>query len=109
VPIVIESVEGFPARVCWVSDEAGMILVRINDREMTPERLENAGLVYGLSRAQLAIASAITAGLSLGEAADKAGISINTARTHLQRIYDKTGVRNQAALVRVLLASSIMD
>ena len=33
------------------------------------------------------------------------GITSNTARTHLQRIFDKTGVHNQSALVRVLLSA----
>jgi DNA-binding CsgD family transcriptional regulator len=32
------------------------------------------------------------------------GITANTARTHLDRIFDKTGVRTQPALVRALLS-----
>lgn len=40
---------------------------------------------------------AIAAGLTLA-------VSVNTLRTQLQRIFDKTGVRSQAALVRSLLS-----
>ena len=32
------------------------------------------------------------------------GITVNTARAYLKRIYDKTGVRRQPELVRVLLS-----
>ena len=32
------------------------------------------------------------------------GISVNTAKTHLKRMFDKTGVHAQPALVRLLLS-----
>jgi DNA-binding CsgD family transcriptional regulator len=38
------------------------------------------------------------------EIAAMLGITANTARTHLDRIYDKTGVRTQPALVRALFS-----
>jgi DNA-binding CsgD family transcriptional regulator len=31
-------------------------------------------------------------------------VSVNTLRTHLQRMFDRTGVRSQAALVGALLS-----
>lgn len=36
-------------------------------------------------------------------AAARCGISINAARTHLMRIFEKTGVNRQAELIKVLL------
>ncbi len=33
------------------------------------------------------------------------GITVNTARAYLKRVYDKTGVRRQPELVRLLLLS----
>ena len=66
-------------------------------------RLQLANVVYGLSAAQLRLAREIVGGLALPAAAEKLGISPNTARTHLNRIFEKTGVSNQAALVRCLL------
>ncbi|WP_346910982.1 hypothetical protein [uncultured Roseibium sp.] len=36
-------------------------------------------------------------------AAARYGISINTAKTHLMRIFEKTDVKRQAELIRVLM------
>ena len=63
-----------------------------------------AAVVYGLSPAQKLVAGHIVAGLSIGEIAEAMQIKPNTVRTHLDRIFEKTGVRNQTALVRVLLS-----
>jgi hypothetical protein len=46
----------------------------------------------------------VLAGRALPEIAAMLGITANTARTHLDRIFDKTGVRTQPALVRALLS-----
>ena len=61
--------------------------------------------VYGLSPAQVRLARLIVDGQDLAAAADLLGVSVNTLRTQLQRIFDKTGVRSQAALVRALLSA----
>jgi DNA-binding CsgD family transcriptional regulator len=50
------------------------------------------------------LAALIVEGCDLTRAADQLGISANTARTQLQRMFDKTGVRSQPALVRMLLS-----
>lgn len=47
----------------------------------------------------------IAAGRSVAQAADTLGIAESTVKTHLLRLYDKTGVRRQAELVR--LAASL--
>ena len=58
--------------------------------------------MFGLSAAQQRLAAEIVRGHTLPIAASALGISVNTARTHLNRIFDKTGVHSQAALVRNL-------
>ena len=40
------------------------------------------------------------------ERATEMKITPNTARTHLNRVFEKTGVRTQTALVRVLLSTA---
>jgi DNA-binding CsgD family transcriptional regulator len=42
----------------------------------------------------------------MAAAAARANITIGTARTHLEHIFEKTGVRRQAELVRLLLSDS---
>ena len=63
--------------------------------------------LFGLT-AEIRLAAAVFEGLSLPEAAEKFGISINTVRFQLARIFDKTGVSRQAELVKLMmqLASS---
>jgi DNA-binding CsgD family transcriptional regulator len=98
-----EDEEAIP-RVCWVIAESGMVLVSFDDRHTTERRLSAAAVVYRLSPCQARLAGLIVDGLDVAEAARQLGISANTARTHLQRMFDKTGARSQPALVRALLS-----
>ena len=106
LPIVLDGGHGAPANVCWVVGESGLVLISINDRAMAAERLTAAALVYGITPAQMRVARHIIDGHDMVAAAKHLGVSVNTARTHLQRMYDKTGVRTQPALVRALLSVS---
>lgn len=105
VPIVLEAGEGLPTRVWWVVGESGRITFSAADQRLTEERLDMAATVYALSPAQRKLAGLVAEGLTLSEIGERMEISANTARTHLQRIFEKTGVRSQAALVRVLLSA----
>jgi DNA-binding CsgD family transcriptional regulator len=104
LPIVLDGGDGQPANVCWVIAESSMVLVAINDRQRIEDRLAAAALVYGITPAQLRLAGLIVAGHDLVSAAGRLGVSVNTTRTHLQRMFEKTGVRSQPALVRALLS-----
>lgn len=58
---------------------------------------------YGLTPAEAALALEMLAGDGRAAAAARCGISINTARTHLMRIFGKMGVSRQTELIRLLL------
>jgi DNA-binding CsgD family transcriptional regulator len=58
--------------------------------------------LYELTRAEGRLLDLILDGLGLFEAAERLGVSRNTARTHMKRIYAKTGARRQAELIRRL-------
>jgi DNA-binding CsgD family transcriptional regulator len=85
--------------------EDGKALVSFDDVAMAGRRIELAGAIYGLSPAQVRLARLIVDGNDLAASSDLLGVSVNTLRTHLQRMFDRTGVRNQAALVGVLLSA----
>jgi DNA-binding CsgD family transcriptional regulator len=68
----------------------------------TPQQLQ---LQFGLTPAEAQLACEIVKGEGLITCAKNMGISRATASTHLQRIFEKTGTRRQAQLVRVILAS----
>lgn len=103
VPIVVDAGEGVASRIYWVIVDAGMILLSLGNTAVSDDRLKVATLIYGLSPAQQRVAALVAEGLSLSEIAQRMEIKPNTARTHLDRIFEKTGVRTQTALVRVLL------
>lgn len=106
VPILIERGEGLPTQICWVIGEGGMIFFSLDHTGLSQARLDMAAVIYGLSPAQKQLAGHVAQGLSLPDIARAMGITANTARTHLNRVFEKTGVHNQAALVRVLLSSA---
>ena len=58
---------------------------------------------FGLTRAEAALALEIVRGEGVQAAADRLHVSQSTARTHLVRVFSKTGTRRQAELVRLLL------
>jgi DNA-binding CsgD family transcriptional regulator len=64
--------------------------------------------LHGLTSTEALLASALAQGLSLAQFAANRGCTEQTARTHLKRVLDKTGVRRQSELVRVLLGSAAL-
>lgn len=106
LPVVLERGEGLPARVLWVLAENGGIYLVLGDSGRDVERLDAAAAVYGFSARQRRVVGYIVEGIPLTEIARIMGVRPATVRTHLERMFDKTGVRNQTALVRVLLSAA---
>ncbi len=63
--------------------------------------------MYGLTRTEANLAAKLVEGLSFAEACDVMSITQNTGRTHLKRIFSKTGTNRQAALVKLILGGSV--
>ena len=84
------------------SSPAAMLLVR-RDVECRQIKIEKLKQVFGLTPAEAVLAYEILKGDGRAAAAERCGITINTARTHLMRIFEKTDVRRQAELVHVLI------
>ena len=59
--------------------------------------------LYELTRAEADLTWLLADGLSLEEAAERRGVTLNTARSQLKRVFTKTGVRRQSDLVRIVL------
>jgi DNA-binding CsgD family transcriptional regulator/PAS domain-containing protein len=60
--------------------------------------------LYGLTGAELKVLLTLAPGLTAKEAAKILGVREPTIKTHLQRIYEKTGMSRQTELVRLLLS-----
>src|SRR5690606_33122681 len=62
----------------------------------------------GLTPAEARLAARLRFGLSLKEAAEELGISVNTARNQLKSVFEKLGVNRQADLVRHLAELAVL-
>ena len=94
--------EGHPI-FCWITAEQDRVQVTFDDDFMLRERLEKAAATFALSPAQLALAERLATGHDLASAASDLGVSVNTIRTQVRRMFDKTNTHNQAALLSSLL------
>jgi DNA-binding CsgD family transcriptional regulator len=66
---------------------------------------EAFGKLYNLTPAELRVALALAPGLSPEAAAEVLGLALPTVRTHLQRIFAKTGTNRHTEFVRLMLAT----
>ena len=57
---------------------------------------------YGLTLAEARVARAVSSGTTIADTAQRLSISPNTVKTHLRRVYEKTGTSRQAELVRLM-------
>jgi DNA-binding CsgD family transcriptional regulator len=105
-PVVFDPDDGQPVRVWWVRARSGKLFVSVNDPELFSRRLSLAGSALRLTPAQQRLIFSIGSGLTLDSAAQREGVRLSTARTQLQRTYDKLGVRSQAALMRALFEAT---
>jgi DNA-binding CsgD family transcriptional regulator len=88
-----------------LGDRAPAAAVFVSDPEIRPDsNQQHLRQLYALTVAEARLAAWLAQGKSVNEAAAAMGITVNTARAYLKRIYDKTGVRRQPELVRVLLS-----
>ena len=85
---------------------APAVLVFVADPERTPVVVaDHLCRLYGLTRAEAAVAAAVVRSDGLRAAADALGVTLATVKTHLQHVFGKTGTQRQAELVGVVLAS----
>jgi DNA-binding CsgD family transcriptional regulator len=63
---------------------------------------------YGLTRTEARVAIAASSGLTIPETAGRLGISPNTVKTHLRKVFAKTGANRQAELARSFASLSLL-
>ena len=62
--------------------------------------------IFGLTSAEARVACELQSSEGLGSAANRLGISANTAKTHLKRIYEKTGTARRSELHELIYGLS---
>jgi DNA-binding CsgD family transcriptional regulator len=80
---------------------AAMLLICDPDR---PAQIPSGWMMdaYGLTLAEVRVALSVASGLGISDTARRLKISVNTVKTHLRRVYEKTGTRRQAELSRIV-------
>lgn len=94
----------FVCRVELESAAAGYATVLIRDADA--EHVETDGLLaqlFGLTPSEVRVALGIARGDSPQSLARHLGLSVETVRSHLKRVFFKTATRNQADLVRLVV------
>ena len=85
----------------------GAAAVIIQDpAEGAPAPMEAIGLLYGLTAAERNVLEQVAACHTPQETADRLGVSVNTVKTHLQKIFSKTNTARQADLVSLVARST---
>lgn len=93
---------GFAER--WPHAKALLILQLPSSVISSVQWLARLGELYRLTAAELRVLCLLGDGLQPKAIADELQVSLETVRTHLGVLYEKTGCRRQAALVRLLNA-----
>ncbi len=78
-------------------------------QEQPTDKLRNVVQAsFGLTAAETEVMLRIATGMTLKQTAEELAVSVNTARNHLQAIYDKSGINRQGDLVLVVTQLSII-
>ena len=94
----------FPMDLAYPSPKRPCVIVLVTDpQHKLRQRLAALSKAHGLTHAETEMALAIVQTGSRKAAAEARGVSDTTARSQLTSIFDKTGVRRQTELVRLVM------
>jgi DNA-binding CsgD family transcriptional regulator len=93
-----------PAFSLWEAVDGGArVMVQIVDpNEPTYAQAEALRTIADLTATEARVAALVGAGPGAPEIAATLGVSVTTVKTHLSRVFDKTGARSQAELARLI-------
>jgi len=103
-PLMLSAPDGGPMTPCWITVADMMIVILLHDDRLLGNAIARAGRVFGLTAAQIRVAEAIARGHDLSITAKALQVRPNTVRTHVRRMFERTAVNSQPALVRKLLS-----
>jgi pimeloyl-ACP methyl ester carboxylesterase/DNA-binding CsgD family transcriptional regulator/PAS domain-containing protein len=86
------------------ADRAMVLAASPGSRALSEEAL---GAFFGLSPAEARLTQQLALGQAIEDAAQALGISRNTAKTQLKKVYAKVGVKRQPDLVQAIYASPL--
>jgi DNA-binding CsgD family transcriptional regulator len=110
----VERPSGMEPYAVMVGPVEGMVLEKARAMVMVSDPAREPGIgireiggMLGLTDAEARVAAGLMAGRSLADVADALGVSMNTVRTHVKRIFEKTRTSRQGQLVAMMLRSGM--
>lgn len=103
-PVVLGEDDELALVIVWVEIADYRIFVSFSDTETLDRTIEIAAAALGLSPAQARLAREIADGRDLKTAARNLGVAPSSAKTQLRRMFEKTNVNSQTALIRLILS-----
>lgn len=85
--------------------DTARIAIFVDPGSVTPTRLQSLTAALKLTPAEARLLDGLSAGKTLAALSEQHGVSVNTLRVQLHRLFEKTGTRRQAELVRFALAA----
>ena len=95
-------VSRFPPSVSHLPGPTAATLVRVIELEMRPGHLTEHAHLFDLTPRETEVASALLEGHSISSLSEALGVSRNTARNHVQALFQKTRTTRQSDLIRIL-------
>lgn len=105
-PVVLGENEDGGLILCWVKVADARVYILFGQNSNLSAQIDVVQAIFALSKAQTDMVRMIAAGMELSEAAETLGVTKNTARTHLRRVYEKVGVSSQIELLRLVVSFS---
>ena len=105
-PVVLGENDDGGLMLCWVKVADGCVYILFGPGSDLSEQIDIFQAIFSLSKAQTDIVRLIAKGMELSEAAEALGVTKNTARTHLRRVYEKVDVNSQIELLRLVISFS---
>lgn len=100
-PLLLQAMPLRPAATPWAPPRSAVLLC-LSEPAPVPAMADALAQRYALTPAELRLARALADGAGLRAAAERAGMAYETARWYIKILFDKTGTRRQAELVRLL-------
>jgi DNA-binding CsgD family transcriptional regulator len=91
---ITENAEGQPQQ------PSDLFVLTIGDSPPSTVLREDLRAAYGLTAAESAVAAELYTGKSLARVAEVLGLSVNTVKTHVKRVFRKCNVRSHVQLVK---------
>ncbi len=105
-PVVLGEDDDGGLVLCWVKVADARVYILFGAGSDLSKQIDVVQAVFALSKAQTDMVRLLAKGVELSEAADSMGVTKNTARTHLRRVFEKVGVNSQIELLRLIISFS---